>query len=47
MKVQNWMGGGGKNESGGAKQVIGHVLMWALIKKTYGYLTIIFRFPWN
>ena len=36
-----------QNESGGAKQVIGHFVVRALIKKTYGYLTIIFRFPWH
>ena len=47
IKVQNSIEGvGGQNESGGAKQLIGHVLMLALFKKTYGYLTIIFRFPW-
>ena len=34
--------GWGQNELGGAKQVIGHFLMWALIK-----LFIIFKFSYD
>ena len=39
------IGGLGQKESGGVKQIIGHFLMGALIQKTYGYLSIILRFP--